>query len=135
MYIRSMTPSHNDKEITLLVLELRSGLDIRSSLISILVSPVYHHILHLRTRHSTLVLTGYEPHAYLTLPSTNTFHDKLHKKNHLIKSIHTAFSNHSILGIYHSHPPLDPSLLPYRRRTVDHIPYYNLSTPNGRRIQ
>ena len=48
---------------------------LRTSLISTLIYiqhyPTYHCILHLGPTNSNKVLTGYEPRAYLTLPSTS----------------------------------------------------------------
>ena len=48
----------------------------------LLYTPTYHRILHLEPTLIVLVLTGCEPHAYLTLPSTRSRHC-FTKKNHL----------------------------------------------------
>ena len=53
----------------------------------------------------------------------------------LTKSIQTASSNFTNLGINHSHIPLDFSLLPYWRRTTCQIWSNNLGTSDGRDTQ
>ena len=77
----------------------------------------------------TLVLTGYEPRASLTFQVNGP--DIAYTKNCLTKSIQTASSNITDLGTYNSHTSLGLSLLPHRRRIIDHIQSYYLSASNS----
>ena len=136
MYIRSLTPSHNIKDFTLIKLEVRSGLNIRSSLISSLVT--------LTTRLSFTSELQPEQCSFNRLwapRSCDLTHEllvppaSLLPKESSYKSIHPALPNYTDMCILHMHTPLDLTLLSHWRRVIDHIQNYNFSTLRERRIQ
>ena len=65
------------------------------------------------------------------VPTTHRFY----QKNHLTQSIHGALSDHTDLGISHSHTPLDHSLLSHWKRVINHNQSFNFCELTNRRKQ